>query len=155
MAGVRRVLERVPPDRLDFRPHPRSWTAGELATHLARLPSWTRGILEQDTYDIAPNEAPGAGGPPVPSSLSGILALFEENVVAARAALAASDAARLSEPWSLVRGATTLRTMTRGEALREYVLDHTVHHRGQLTVSLRLLDVPVPGVFGPSADEKG
>ena len=152
MAGVRRTLERVPPDRLDFKPHPRSWSAGELATHLARLPSWTRGVIGQDFYDVAPNETGQA--PPRPASLPEILAQFDANVTAARAMLAACDAATLDAPWSLRRGATVLRTMTRGEAMRGYVLDHAIHHRGQLTVTLRLLDVPVPALFGGSADER-
>ncbi len=153
MAGVRRTLERVPADRLDFRPHPRSWTAGDLATHLARLPSWTRGVIGQDSYDVAPNEA-GDAAPPRPGTLAEILAQFDANVTASRAMLAACDAATLAASWSLRRGATVLRTMTRGEAMRSYVLDHAIHHRGQLTVNLRLLDAPVPALFGASADER-
>ena len=153
MADVRRVLARVPADRLDFRPHPKSWTTGELAMHLARLPGWTGGMLSRDAYDLAPNEAPTTAPPSAPASLAIVLARFDENVAAARAAIAACDATTLSAPWSLRRGDLELRTMTRAEALRVYLLDHAIHHRGQLTVYLRLLDVSVPALFGSSADE--
>ena len=153
MAGTRRTIERLPPDRLDFRPHPRSFSAGDLATHLSRLPSWTHGVIGQESYDVAPNET-GGPPPPRPSTLAEIVAQFDKNAAAARAALAACTAATLAAPWSLRRGSTVLRTMTRGEAMRVYVLDHAIHHRGQLTVTLRLLDAPVPALFGASADER-
>ena len=154
MGDVRRAIERVPADRLDFRPHPRSWTVGELATHLSRIPGWTRGMLGFDAYDLAPNEAPDAARAAAPAELALILEGFDENVGAARAALGACDAATLSASWSLKRGDTVLRTMPRAEALRTYLLEHAIHHRGQLTVYLRLLDVPVPPLFGASADER-
>lgn len=151
MADVRRVLERVPGDRLEFRPHARSRTVGELATHLSRLPGWTGGMIGYGSYDVTLNESRPAA--PAPAALATILAGFDENVAAARAAIAACNAATLAAPWSLRRGEITLRTLTRGDALRIYLLDHAIHHRGQLTVYLRLLDVPVPALYGASADE--
>jgi len=158
MANVRRGLERVPAGRLDFRPHPKSWTVGDLATHLARLPGWVGGLLDHPSYDLAPNDAPAAAGTrapvPAPDSLAAILVLFDANVAKARATIAQRDDDALSAPWSLRRGETILRTMTRAEALRGFLLDHAIHHRGQLTVYLRLLDVPVPALYGSSADER-
>ncbi len=153
MGDVRRVLARVPADRLDFRPHPKSWCAGELATHLSRLPGWTGGMIGYDSYDVAANETPTAAASPLPTSVTAILALFDQNVAAGHAAIAACAADTLAAPWSLRRADVTLRTMPRADALRTYLLDHAIHHRGQLTVYLRLLDVPVPALYGASADE--
>ena len=149
MADVRRVLTRVPGERLEFRPHAKSWTAGELAMHLARLPGWAGGMIGRDGYDVA-GIAPRAEAP---ASVATILAQFDANVAAARAAIVGCDAATLVAPWELRRGDTVLRTMPRADALRTYLLEHAIHHRGQLTVYLRLLDVPVPALYGASADE--
>jgi uncharacterized damage-inducible protein DinB len=150
VARTRPLLERVPAARLDWRPHPRSRTAGELALHLARIPGWTATLLARDGYDLAGDDAPPGDDR---ASREEILALFEANAARARAALAACPGARLGEPWELRRDGQVRRAMTRGTALRVFLLDHLVHHRAQLGVYLRLLDVPVPALYGSSADE--
>jgi len=154
MAGVRRTLERLRDDRLGARPHTRSWTTGELATHLTILPGWTHGVLGRDFYDLAPNEGPGAKRAIAHATVADALAAFDTNVAGARAVLAAADPDALAAPWELRRGDRVLRTMTRGEAMRTYVIDHAIHHRGQLTVHLRMHDLPVPALYGSSADEQ-
>ncbi len=148
--STRKALERVPGDRLDVRPHPRSMSVGDLAMHLARIPSWVPGMIAADGSDLAGSQVqPVDAG----TTLADILATFDRNRESARTALADASDEALAAPWSLRRGAATLATMPRAAALRKFVLDHAIHHRGQLTVHLRLLDVPVPGLYGPSADE--
>jgi uncharacterized damage-inducible protein DinB len=153
MAKTRRSLERVPDDRLEWRPHPKSSTLGRLATHLAEIPAWGVTALEQDSFDVAP-----PGSAPHPPAFIGshreILNLFDKNVAAARAALAGVDDGSLAKPWSLLSGGKTIFTLPRLSVLRNFVLNHTIHHRAQLGVYLRLNDLPVPALYGPSADEE-
>jgi uncharacterized damage-inducible protein DinB len=148
--ALHRVLDRIPADRLDAKPHPRSMSLGDLAMHLARIPGWAPSMIEADGYDLAKSQVQ-----PVPAGTTkdGILAQLEANRALARAALAGASDAALAAPWSLRRGDVALATMPRARALRRFVIDHVIHHRGQLTVHLRLLDAPVPGLYGPSADE--
>ena len=154
MSLLARTLERVPGDRLDFRPHPKSRSLGELAHHLARIPGWVGTMLEKESYDLLHRkDDAAAAASATPPPLEEILALFETNRVRAREAIAARSDRELLGPWRLERGGTVLRTMTRARVLRTFLLDHVIHHRGQLSVYLRLLDVPVPGLYGPSADE--
>ena len=152
MAGTRKTLERVPEDRLDWRPHPKSFTLGALATHLANVPSWMAPTLRQDSMDIAP-----VGQPPFKAELqtsrAGLLAAFDRNLEAGREALAAATDESLLAPWTLLAGGKAIFTMPRAACLRSFILNHNVHHRAQLGVYLRMLDVPVPGLYGPSADE--
>ncbi len=150
MSLTRRTLERVPPERLDWRPHPKSRSVGELAHHLARIPGWVGAMLDEDAYDLAHRKEDAAS-----PSLAETLALFDANVARARAAIAARNDDELSGAWRLERAGQVVRTMTRARVLRAFLLDHVIHHRGQLTVYLRLLDVPVPGLYGTSADEPG
>lgn len=154
MASTRKVLERVPELRFDWRPHPKSWTARELATFVSLLPGWGTNTIELDSLDIMPGGKPAERPKPVASSAE-LLAQFDENVTAARAALAGADDAHLKGMWSLKAAGQTLSTMPRTAVLRYYVLNHLVHHRAQLGVYLRLLDVPVPAIYGPTADEGG
>ena len=149
MATARTVLARVPEGRLDWKPHARSFSLGALATHVATLPTWATETLTRGEIDLDPNQ-------PVPSALpsrTDLLAAFDKNVAGARAALTGKTDAELMAMWSLKRGGRTLFTMPKTAVLRSFVLNHLVHHRGQLTVYLRLLDVPVPSIYGPSADE--
>ena len=145
---TRKLLERLPDDKLAWKPHARSMSLGGLATHIANLPTWAGTILNEASYDL--DSAP----PPVSerTSRSEILAAFDETVKRARASLGKDDAELLA-PWSLKRGAREMFTMPRVAALRSFVLNHLVHHRGQLSVYLRLNDIPVPAIYGPSADE--
>ena len=150
-AGTRRTLERVPYDKADWRPHPRSWTLGELATHVARLPGWMKMTIDVDDLDLAGFD-PAMNKPA--ASHAELMATFDKNAAEAKAALAAASDERMLATWSLNTGAVRHFAMPRVAALRSFVMNHGVHHRAQLTVYLRMLDVPVPGLYGPSADEK-
>ena len=151
MARLRAVLERVPDARLDDRPHARSRSLGELAGHLARIPGWIDAFLEQDSYDVAKVGTPAEP----PASRGEILALFDAACARAEAAIVACSDARLAEPWHLVRGETVVEVHTRRGAVRRFLIEHAIHHRGQLTVHLRMLDIAVPALYGASADEPG
>ncbi len=147
---LRRTLERVPEEHLSWRPHPRSRSLGELADHLARIPGWTESMLAKDFHDLA---APQAPPPEVPATRRAILERFDANRRQARAAIAARSDDDLGRPWRLERAGRVLRSMPTVGALRGYLLDHVIHHRAQLGIYLRLLDVAVPALYGPSADE--
>ena len=147
-ATTRRLLERFPAAHAHWRPHPRSTELARLATHLAWLPAFAEVVLGADV------EAASVAAVPEPATTSGaLLALHDAQVEAALHALTETDAAQLDEPWTLRHGAHVLRTGRRGRVLRELLVSHAAHHRGQLTVYYRLLGVPVPNVYGPSADE--
>ena len=151
MALTRRCLERVPDEKFDWKPHPKSGALGWLAGFLAVLPGWTSTTLKQDSLDLSP---PG-GGPPLPSLTNrrAVLEMFDKNVGEARTALAVAPDPHLLAPWTLLNGGQKLLTLPRIAILRTFVISHLIHHRGQLTVYLRLNDVPVPALYGPSADE--
>lgn len=148
MGTTRRLLDRLPDDRLSWKPHEKSMTLGGLATHLANLPFWGDAILNQSSFDLA-------DAPPnlqAKTSRGDVLAHFDERVKATRAWLEKTDA-ELMAPWTLKRGGHQMFTMPRIAAFRSFVLSHSIHHRGQLSVYLRLNEVPVPAIYGPSADE--
>lgn len=149
---TRRVLERVPMERAEWKPHERSGTLGWLATHVATIPGWVTMILQQEEFDLAP-----PGGQPfrleMARSRPELLARFQESAGRAQAALAGASEEQLARPWRLLRGGQPLLARPRIEVIREMVLNHLIHHRAQLCVYLRLNDVPVPSVYGPSADE--
>jgi uncharacterized damage-inducible protein DinB len=151
MAGARRVLERVPGNRMDWRPHEKSMTLGGLAAHLAAAPGWIAPILERPGMDLAPSG--GRSRPAEPTTPEGILELFDGNVATARKALAAASDGAFPELWTLRAGPQVIYTLPRTDIYRRFGISHLVHHRAQLGVYLRLLDIPVPGVYGPSADE--
>lgn len=153
-ASTRRVLERVPEDKLDWRPHPKSMTLGGLAAHLAEIPTWIAATFDADQLDFAPVDGP-AYQTKAYTKVADLLADYDANVAAARSSLAASRDEDYPKPWSLLAGGQVLFTMPKGAVLRSFVFSHSVHHRAQLGVYLRLLDIPVPGVYGPSADEQG
>ena len=151
MANTRKVLERVPEVHLTWKPHEKSMSLGDLATHVASIPGWTTMTLNEEFLDMA---APGAPGvPPPAASRVALLALFDKGVSEARTALAGAGDACLLGQWSLRKGAQTVFTMPRLAVLRSFILNHGIHHRGQLEVYLRLKDVPLPAIYGPSADE--
>ncbi|MGB8510241.1 MAG: DinB family protein [Pyrinomonadaceae bacterium] len=152
MAGTRKTLERVPWDKSDWKPHEKSSAMGSLATHLVNLPSWVPLTLSTDSFDVAPPDAPPFQTPQVGSSVEA-LKLFDENVAAARAAIVGASDEQLMQPWTLLSGGKTVMTMPRAAVLRGFVMNHNIHHRAQLGVYLRLNDVPVPSIYGPSADE--
>jgi uncharacterized damage-inducible protein DinB len=153
MATTRKALERVPEDKFGWAPHPKSMKMGDLAIHLALMPGWVKETLEREALDVAPGgkqmEMPQA------RNRQELLALFDQNVAAGRAALArATDDAQWMKPWALQANGQTLFSMPRVAVVRTFVLNHSIHHRAQLGVYLRLNDVPVPSTYGPSADEK-
>lgn len=152
VAGTRKVLERLPDDKLDWKAHPKSNTIGWNANHLAEMPGWVEGTLNQDAWDIAPADGEHYQTPQLTSKQE-ILDLFDRNVAAARRALESVGDETMSKTWSLLRGGTPLFTMPRSVVIRTFVLNHTVHHRAILCVYLRLNDIPVPGMYGPSGDE--
>lgn len=153
MANTRKTLDRTPDDKLGWKPHEKSMSMAELATHLATILEWVSTILQQDSFDLASVE--GQAPPPALSSRQEVLAKFDANLAAARAALASASDQRLAGPWTLRSGATTIFTLPRLAVLRSFVLNHTIHHRAQLGVYLRLNNLPVPAIYGPSADEGG
>jgi len=152
MANARRTLERVPEDKLDFRPHPKSGTMGWLATHLAHIPTWGSIAIDEDTLDLGPG-SPAAEPPPVARTRAELLETFDRNVAEARAALAGATDAHMTQSWSLVKDGKPMLTMPRVAVLRNFILNHLIHHRAQLGLYLRMNDVPVPAIYGPSADE--
>ena len=152
MAGARKTLERVPEDRFEWRPHPKSGAMGWLAGHLANIPEWGTLTIARDELDLAPGGKPMEQQPP-PASRADLLAAFDRKAAEARAAIAGASDEELMKPWSLLQNGKALFTMPKLTVLRSFVLNHLIHHRAQLGVYLRLNDVPVPALYGPSADE--
>lgn len=148
VAGARRALQAVPPDSLAFRPHAKSWNMAELATHLGRLLSWAAPTMAMDVMDLS-----GYQPEPALESTAAIIELFDRNAAEARAVLAAASDADLMKSWTLKAGDTVYFTMPKVAVIRSFVMNHLIHHRGQLTVYLRLAGGKVPGLYGPSADE--
>jgi uncharacterized damage-inducible protein DinB len=149
MANTRKTLERVPEDKLDYKPHERSMTLGRLAGHIAEMPVWGTMTLTTDSLDLDP----ASYHPHTASSRAQLLAAFDENVAALRGHIAnASDQALMAD-WRMSVKGQHFMTMPRVGVIRSMVLNHIIHHRGQLSVYLRLNNVAVPGVYGPSADE--
>ena len=148
MATTRKLLERIPDEKLTWKPHEKSMSLGGLATHLAKLPLWTLTILNELSFDLAdspPNATEETSG-------AAILSAFDRSTARARPCLDKSDA-ELMAPWTLQRDGQQMFTLPRVAAFRTFVLSHVIHHRGQLSVYLRLNDLPVPSIYGPSADE--
>jgi uncharacterized damage-inducible protein DinB len=152
MANTRKTLERVPHEKFDWKPHEKSMAMGGLATHLSNIPTWAVYTLDQESLDLAPE------GKPLPlaelaKSQAELLANFDANAGKARAAIAGASDEELFKPWSLMSNGNTILTMPKIAVLRNFVMNHLIHHRAQLGVYLRLNDIPVPSIYGPSADE--
>ncbi len=154
MANTRKTLQRLPNDKFDWRPHEKSYTLQALTCHLANVPSWTAMTLTQDSFDVAP-EGTEPFATPQASCTDDLLKIFDKNVAEARAAIASVSDEELQKPWTLLQGGKEVFTMPRMAVLRLFILSHNIHHRAQLGVYLRLNDVPVPAIYGPSADEEG
>jgi uncharacterized damage-inducible protein DinB len=152
MALTRKMLERVPEGNPDWKPHQKSMTISRLAGHLAEIPSFAVRALESESFDVAP---PGGSKrqPTVMSSRMQLLEVFDKNVAAARTAIVGASDEHLGKMWRLHAGEKTIFQITRANVLRTVLLSHTIHHRAQMGVYLRLNDVPVPSIYGPSADE--
>jgi len=154
MAGTRKTLERIPEDKFEWRPHPKSFTMIALGTHIANMVGWGSTTINTDSFDVAP-----PGGEPYQekpaASKAELLEIFDKGLAEFREALAgASDEAMMAD-WSVLVGGQTFFTRPRTACLRDMIFNHLVHHRAQLTVYLRMNDVPVPALYGPSADESG
>ena len=149
--GTRKVLAAVPEDSMGWRPHDKSWTLGELASHLANLPNWTIPTLMSSELELSP----AAGGPPPRDAFvtkDEMLQAFNDSTAAARTAIEHTSDEELAGPWTLLMDGEPRFTMPKAAVLRTFVFDHMIHHRAQLGVYLRLLEVPVPQTFGPTAD---
>jgi uncharacterized damage-inducible protein DinB len=148
IATTRKFLERVPAADAAWRPHPKSESLGALAVHVASLPWWLEVTLTTTVLDVAVTPPP----PPF-STVEALLAAFDRNAAAGRAALARTTDADFAVSWSLKAGEQTYFTAPRSAVLRSFVFSHLIHHRAQLGLYLRLRDVPLPACYGPSADE--
>ncbi|MEO7648234.1 MAG: DinB family protein [Gemmatimonadaceae bacterium] len=152
MGTTRRVLERVPEGKLTWKPHAKSSSLGQLASHVAQMPDWMAEIFKGSEFNFRPADGPAYAAADCKSSAE-LLEVFDRSVAKARAAVAKAGDDSLDVPWALKAGDMTIFTLPRWQVYRSWGMNHVVHHRGQLTVYLRLLDVAVPSVYGPSADE--
>ena len=152
LATTRRLLERVPETEFGWKPHDKSMTLGQLTGHIANLPFWLSATMEAPFYDLS------AGGEEVrnepAASRDALLKQFDEKVRRARASLVRATDAEMLAPWALKQGDQELFSMPRVAAVRSFVMNHLIHHRGQLSVYLRLKDIPLPPMYGPTADEQ-
>jgi len=148
--GTRMMIERVPGDRFDWKPHEKSFSLGELATHIANLLFWMTTIVQEDSLDLAAQPAEAT----VPDSRQALIDLFDANADDLHVAVEGINETDLGEAWRLHYGKKTLMEEPRVAVFYKMGLHHMVHHRGQLSVYLRMLDVPVPPTYGPTADEQ-
>src|SRR3954453_8069514 len=153
MANTRKTLERVPDEKWDWKPHPKSGTMGWLAAHVGGMTEWTIMTFDRSELDINPAGEKPSFTPP--KNRSELLAKFDKDLVQARQRLAAAEDSAMMANWTLLAGGQTIFSMPRVAVLRGFVMNHMIHHRAQLTVYLRLNDIPVPALYGPSGDEGG
>ena len=151
LASTRRILERVPDGKFDWKPHEKSMSLGQLAMHIANIPKWAFYALERTEFDTNPPEGVRVTSPAYESATK-LLQAYDANVSAARALLARTTDGEFMVPWTLKSGGRSMFSMPRVAVFRSFILNHAVHHRGQLSVYLRLLDVPIPNIYGPTAD---
>ena len=147
---TKKLLERVPEDKLDWKPHEKSMSLGRLATHVAEIPEWTDIVVNKDFFDMAASDYE----PTVCKDRAELLEKFETNVRKFKQVMEGKDDASLMEHWQLRQGEHVAVDLPKAVVLRSFVLSHIIHPRGQLSVYLRENDVPLPGIYGPSADEK-
>lgn len=147
MANTRKMLEAVPDGKFDWKPHAKSMTLGRLASHVCEMAQWGDAIVRQEKLDMTPDMKPF-----IAKTKAELLETLDKNAAAAREAIAGASDETLLKPWTLSFAGNVIFTMPRIGALRSSALNHVIHHRGQLSVYLRLLDVPIPGMYGPSAD---
>lgn len=154
MASTRECLSRIPDDKLAWKAHEKSWDLRSIATHVANLPRWTVMTMAETSFDMEP-----VGGEAVREdaveTIEQALEMFDRHVAAARQAIADGSDADMMASWSLLKAGETVMAMPRVAVLRSFIMNHMIHHRGQLTVYLRLNEIAVPSIYGPSADEAG
>jgi uncharacterized damage-inducible protein DinB len=146
------VLERCPEAKFNFKPHAKSWDLVSLATHLANLPSWALITMKQDVFDVMPPGAPPYKEEPAKTTAE-LVAKFDKNTADARAVIAEASDEDFAKIWTMLKGGEKVFAMPKMVCMRSFVMNHGIFHRGQLAVYLRLIDVPVPALYGPSADE--
>ncbi len=151
MANTRRTLERLPEDKLEYKPDPKSMSLGNLANHIAQMPGYAVVTMATESFDVAPGGVPVKQA--VATSRQELLAEFDKNVAAGRAAIAGCPDDKMMQPWSLLAAGNVIFSMPRAGVIRTMVMSHSIHHRAQLTVYYRLNGIPVPALYGPSADE--
>jgi len=149
MKNTRKILELVPDGKFDYQPHAKSMSLGRLASHVADMPGWASITIDVDVLEMQPGTKPYTAG-----TRSELLADFDAKVADARGKIAAATDEHWAQTWTFKYGGQTIIAMPRWQVMRGMVMNHLVHHRAQLGVFLRLLDVPIPGMYGPSADEK-
>ncbi len=148
-ATTRKVLERIPTETFDWKPHEKSMSMRQLAGHVADMFGWYTPTLEEDELDFASGYEE-----PKPANTEELVAMFDKNVAAAAESLQKAEPESFTKDWTLRNGEQIYFTMPKAAVLRTFVMNHIVHHRGQLSVYLRLNDIPVPSIYGPSADEQ-
>lgn len=146
---TRKIVERLPAEKFDWKPHEKSMTLRTLATHIIEMLSWTESTLTQDGLDFATMDYK----PPVFETTASMLEALDKNVAASLAVLSTIDDAEMFKSWTMRNGEKVYFEMPRIAVMRSFVLNHVIHHRGQLAVYIRMLDIPVPEIYGPSADE--
>jgi uncharacterized damage-inducible protein DinB len=149
MATTRKLLERLPQGQLGWKPHEKSMTLGRLASHIAEIPGWVSEIVDREGFDV------GASGyvPPTVATVAEILEMFDRTTRLAAEAVKRQTTERLMATWRLTKKGQLVVEMPRVGVIRTFLLNHLIHHRGQLSVYLRLLNVPLPSIYGPTADE--
>lgn len=153
MATTRKLIERTPIAQMAWKPHEKSMSLGQLVAHLATLPGWGVVTMAQTELDLNPPGGPGYKTPEF-DSVEGLLAEFDKNVAGSRAAIAAGADPDFMVGWTLKNGGHSIFTLPRIAVLRTFVMNHVIHHRGQYSVYLRLNNVPLPSMYGPTADEQ-
>ena len=148
MKNTRKLLECVPDGRFDYRPHPKSMTLSRLATHVAELPGWTKETLDLEVLEMGPDFKPT-----IATSRAELLEMFDKGVAAARERIVKATDADWQVNWTFRYAGKDVLSMPRAAVMRNVVMNHLIHHRAQLGVFLRLNDVAIPGMYGPSADE--
>lgn len=152
LATTRTCMERVPDSQLAFKPHPKSYSALDLLAHLAEIPMWGLVTFDRDEFDLEPSGVPAYERPEL-KTVAAILARFDEKAAAMKTALTATSDEDMTAPWTLLKGGQRMMTMPRIAVYRTFIVNHLIHHRGQLSLYLRMIGVQVPSIYGPSADE--
>ena len=147
-ATTRRLLERVPVQHLTWKPHDKSMSMGRLATHIAEIPGWVSTFLDTDGFDVGASRHT----PQIAGTVPELLTMFDKNVPMAETAIRRQTPDKLSAMWRITKQGQVLLEMPRMGVIRTLLLNHLIHHRGQLSVYLRLKDVPLPSIYGPTAD---
>ena len=148
MANTRKMLERIPENKFDYKPDPKSMPMGKLASHIVEMVGWLKETIEQPSIDIPPDAKAY-----VASSRKELLEKLDQNVASSRAALAGVSDQAMMQEWTLKFAGNPMFSMPRAAVIRSMIMNHVIHHRAQLSVYYRLNGVPVPGMYGPSADE--